>query len=425
MDRTTVLPSLVEWCRDAATPILSADGRLLDIAADTTGRLFRSIDAADIVFLGETNHFVHQKTQFRQLCLQSLALHWPLVIGEELSWSDGHRVSEFLAHGDDAALTRTATFSPRGQSGYQRADRDDSPQGILGRSAYPDQLMLAEHTRLYQALRAIGGISDYFGFDIYGPSSAYEDIDLSGTSALSLPQVFREGFPRVPQESLSAEVSRLERLVASLSGDDPVHADVLTHVLPLIDSLRYSALVRDAANYEATRPAMAYREDAMKRLVKRKLDQLQPGQKLVLMGHAFHLAKNDVHVEGPGIGPGGGEVSSLGHYLTQELGRRVTSLWMLYGQGIDSQPLTDLPQRSRYPEDSINRRLASLLPSAAMLPLTEAAREALTSVSLGHLYNQTARVALGNEADAIVFFPEVTPLQPRNPVGTQTRMAPT
>jgi hypothetical protein len=308
MDRTTVLPSLVEWCRDAATPILSADGRLLDIAADTTGRLFRSIDAADIVFLGETNHFVHQKTQFRQLCLQSLALHWPLVIGEELSWSDGHRVSEFLAHGDDAALTRTATFSPRGQSGYQRADRDDSPQGILGRSAYPDQLMLAEHTRLYQALRAIGGISDYFGFDIYGPSSAYEDIDLSGTSALSLPQVFREGFPHVPQESLSAEVSRLERLVASLSGDDPVHADVLTHVLPLIDSLRYSALVRDAANYEATRPAMAYREDAMKRLVKRKLDQLQPGQKLVLMGHAFHLAKNDVHVEGPGIGPGGGEV---------------------------------------------------------------------------------------------------------------------
>jgi erythromycin esterase-like protein len=69
-----------------------------------------SLDAAKILFLGETNHFVHEKTDFRLWYLRRLGRRRPLVVGEELSWSDGHDVSRYLQTGDEAHLGRAATF---------------------------------------------------------------------------------------------------------------------------------------------------------------------------------------------------------------------------------------------------------------------------------------------------------------------------
>jgi erythromycin esterase-like protein len=158
------------------------------------------------------------------------------------------------------------------------------------------------------------------------------------------------------------------------------------------------------------RPAMAFREETMKRRVKDVVDALPPGTTLVLMSHAFHLAKDDADIERQGVGPGGDRVPSLGQYIVQELGLPTRSVWMLYGGGEDAQPLIDLPRTANYPRRSLNARLKRHATAPVVLPVVPELRDHLTSVTIGHMYNNVVDVNLGAEADAIMFFPDVSPL---------------
>jgi len=48
--------------------------------------LHSALSNARVVFLGETNHFIHEKTDFRLWWLRNLAQHHRLVVGEELGF---------------------------------------------------------------------------------------------------------------------------------------------------------------------------------------------------------------------------------------------------------------------------------------------------------------------------------------------------
>lgn len=342
-------------------------------------------DDRRVVFLGETNHFVHEKVEFRLAWLHALARRRPLVVGEELGWCDGRRVEDYILRGDDAALSRVATF---GYTGHQRGDRDDSFHGVFGISPYPYAAMLAEHRRFYDALRATDGILGYFGFDMDSPGGAYDDLPATA------------GVSRVAGETISGEADRLEILLKDFD-DSLARQDIAA----LIESLRYTAMVQFAADYEATRPAMAYREESMKRRVQWQLQRLPKDALLVLLGHAFHLAKSDAGIERRGVGPGGGTTSSLGDYITHTLGEHPGVVWMIYGGGEDCQPLADLPRVADFPEDSLNAVLRRRFRQPAVLPVTNG------EVRIGHLYNQVVAVDLGAEADFLSFYPEVIPLQ--------------
>lgn len=358
-----------------------------------------------VVFLGETNHFVHQKVDFRTFWLSWLAGQRRLMIAEELGWSDGRRVASYLFQNDEAALDRVATF---GYLGHLRDDRDDAPRGVFSQTDYPSELMKAEHTRFYRGLRELaalqgslkGSIKGLVGIDIDSPGGGYEDL------AASAPELLGR-MDRVHGESLLEEAARLESLLAELGESNALGREDL---LCLVESLRYTDLVQQATDYEAVRPAMSYRESCMKRRVSVLLRDLPDDCTLVLMGHAFHLAKDDAGIEQQGVGPGGGLESSLGHAIVHELGEEPMAIWMLYGSGTDSQPLTDLPRKADYPADSINRRLASCSTRPVVLPVTNDVAPHLALTSVGHLYNLCVRVDLARQADAIMFFPEVTPL---------------
>lgn len=346
---------------------------------------------ARVVFLGETNHFVHEKVDFRLEWLKELSARRPLVIGEELGWCDARRVADYILRRDDTALDRIATF---GYEGYRRPDRDDTPKGIFGKSPYPYGLMRAEHQRFYEGLRELPGIVGYFGFDIDAPGGAYED----------LPAI--EGLARVPGETLINEADRLEALLPQF--DDALAQEDLRS---LIESLRYTDLVQYAETYEATRPAMAYREETMKRRVEWQLANLPEGALLVLMAHAFHLARRDAHIGKLGVGPGGDRVPSLGEHMARKEDDEVISIWMLYGEGEDAQPLADLPRRADYPTNTINRQLLARFSEPTVLTLDDRIRRQLADVPVGHMYNQVIPVDLGAEADAVMFFPHVAPLR--------------
>lgn len=371
-------------------------------------RLDAALGEAKVVFLGETNHFVHEKAEFRLWWLRRLAGRRPLVVGEEFSWSDGHHISRYLRTGDPAHLDQAATF---GGTGHRRADRDDQPTGVFKASygAYPTALFKAEQTRLYRGLRALPGIRRFFGFDIDAPGTGYPDVR---RHAHHDPSFWRR-LEQVPAESMADEADRLEHALTMLPDDD---SELRADLAATITSLRYTQMVNDAADYEAVRPAMAYREDVMKHHLDRELRLMADGDVLVLMAHAAHLAKDDAGIRGYGVGPGGNLVPSLGHHLVHDLGLRPYSIWMIYGGGTDSQPLPDLPNQATYPRDSLNA-LLGLHGPPLVVPTAPAASGVLAEpIGIGQMYNQVIPVHLPAQADALFFLPGVSPLRPARPL---------
>jgi hypothetical protein len=345
---------------------------------------------ARVVMLGETNHFVHEKVEFRLWWLRRLSARRRIVVGEELSWFDAQRVGRYLDDGDERHFDRMATF---GYQGDERSDRDDAPTGILAAShkVYPTALFKNEQVRFYRGLRELPNVAGFFGFDIGGHNAGY------GGRLL-----------RVPGESPGAELLRLERVRERVRaaregrGNDGMRADLDA----MIDSLRYTALANPAPTYDALRPALALREEAMKRRLAAQLAVLRDDEQLVLMAHAFHLAKDDSGIRGVGVGPGGGRVPSLGHHVAQELGLAPFTVWWLYGAGEDSQPFPDLPKTATYSADSLNARLAR-----RGMPMVLGTAGLSSEVGIGHMYNQVVPVNLSAEADAVFFQPRVSPLR--------------
>jgi erythromycin esterase-like protein len=155
---------------------------------------------------------------------------------------------------------------------------------------------------------------------------------------------------------------------------------------------------------------MALREDAMKRRLA-EIELLRgAGKKLVFMGHALHLVKDDMKLaaDPAGVGPGGGRTSSLGHHLVHEKGRRICSVWLTYGTGEDSQPFPELPRRAAFPTDTLNAVLSEF---AAPLFFRTDDPGFLEPVRIGHMYNAVVELPLGAQADAVLFLPRVTPLR--------------
>src|SRR5688572_23353182 len=66
--------------------------------------LDEAVAGADLVFLGELNHFVHEKSDFRLLLARYLLSRGFSRFAEELGWSDGRRIERYLATGDAAVL---------------------------------------------------------------------------------------------------------------------------------------------------------------------------------------------------------------------------------------------------------------------------------------------------------------------------------
>lgn len=377
------------------------------------------VTGADIFALGELNHFVHEKSDFRLFFARYLISRGWTNFAEELGRSDGVRVDRFYQTGDARELDRLPSF---GHRTHLREDRDDRPTGLFKRSfdSYPADLFRAEQGRFYRGLRqAAGGARiRHFGFDIDGlPGGSYEDIAARLVPFADDPRLaeFRSALARVPSENAIAEAKRIRgvhrhmlalRNIVGLETATQIGADLAA----LADSLDYIAATYAAETYDAVRPGMAMREDMMKRRFAEIRALCGTDKRLVLMAHAFHLAKNDTGIRSgtESVGPGGGSTPSLGHHLVQELGLRVASVWFVYGGGVDSQPFDDLPRQARYRRDTLNRALAAF--DTPLFFLTGNA-SFTQPWKIGHMYNAVIETPLAKQADAVFFLPSVSPLR--------------
>ncbi len=388
------------------------------------------------VYIGEPDHFIHEKYAYRLLMLTWLAAHGFTHVGEELGASDGMRIDRFIATGDQSQLERISVY---GYSGAIRSDRDDTPTGILRDSfgdAYPTAQFAAEQKRFARGLREIATRLEsrddaprlhFFGFDIDPlPGGGYEDLAeiLESAPPDTTVDRIRNALERVKGETIDAEIARLdeslklieasrERLAEILGAK---HLDALRRsATGLRDSFDYVRITYPAKTWDALNPGMAFRERYMHRQVDRRLAQMRPNEKLALMSHNMHLCRAPDAVAGSNAaaGPGGKTDPPLGAWLAARYPAEVFSIWMLIGHGTDAQPFPALSNKIREKQGTLNALLSDI-GECFLLPIDPAdqrARLLTEPIDITHDGNSGTRTSVARQADAIFFIREVTPLR--------------
>lgn len=365
-------------------------------------------------YIGESDHFIHEKYAYRLAMLKYLAERGFTRIGEELGASDGMRIERFVATGDESQLERVTTY---GYSGATRCDRDDTPTGILRQSfgdAYPTALFAAEQKRFAHGLRKIG--VHFFGFDIDPlPGGGYEDVAemLYSMPADAKIDRIRKALERVAGETIDQEIARLDDALRLIEAD---RFDALRHsVTCLRDSFHYVRITYPAKTFDALNPGMAFRERYMHRQVDRMLGQMRANEKLALMGHNMHLCRAPDAVAGSdaGAGPGGKTDPPLGAWLAARYPGEIFSVWMIIGRGRDSQAFPTLSNEIREKAGTLNALLGEI-GDCFLLPIDAAdsrARLLTENIEIMHDGNLGVRTALARQADAIFFVRDVAPLR--------------
>ena len=366
-------------------------------------------------YIGESDHFIHEKYAYRLAMLNYLAARGFTHVGEELGATDGMRIARYIETGGESQLERVSIF---GYSGATRTDRDDSPTGILRASfgdAYPTALFAAEQKRFARGLRKIG--VRFFGFDIDPlPGGGYEDLveilESMPTNA-KIDQI-RKALQRVEGETIDAEIERLDEVLGLLEAD---RFDALRYTATCLrDSFEYVRMTYPAKTFDALNPGMAFRERYMHRQVDRRLAQMRPNEKLALMSHNLHLcrAADAVASSDAAAGPGGKTDPPLGAWLAARYPAEVFSVWMLIGRGHDSQPFPTLSKIIREKSGTLNTLLGEI-GDCFVLPIDASdsrARLLTENIEIMHDGDGGVRTAIALQADAIFFVRDVTPLRP-------------
>jgi erythromycin esterase-like protein len=422
------------WARERAIHFDAASGQfdpamLSPLAPMLAGKRF--------AYIGEPDHFIHEKYGYRALMLRWLAAHGFTHIGEELGVADAGRTARFLRGGDPSYLERIATY---GYKGAARTDRDDSPIGILrDGGAYPTAELGAEQKRLAHAMRAICVAREsrgepplhYFGFDVDPPDTVgYEDAlaileHAAGDSTVA--RILGE-LNRVAGESIDDEVARLDGALATIQDNlqhleellGPADAAELWHgATCLRATLAFRRDIRTTATYEALNPPMAERERFMQREMNRAVREAGPEAKFVLMSHDLHLCRDLSAISrvDAGAGPGGKTDPPLGAYLAARHPGQVFTCWMLIGRGRDCHPFAGLPREIAIVPGTLNAVLAEV-GECFILPIDPAdprARLLASDVNVRWDGITGARLAVARQADAIFFVRDVTPLRVDEP----------
>jgi erythromycin esterase-like protein len=365
-------------------------------------------------YVGESDHFIHEKYPYRLAMLKYLAGRGFAQVGEELGASDGMRIARFIETGDESQLDRVTIY---GYSGASRTDRDDTPTGILRASfgdAYPTALFAAEQKRFAHGLRKIG--VRFFGFDIDPlPGGGYEDLaEILDSMPADAPVArIRNALQRVPGETIEQEIARLDDALKLIEADGP---DSLRHSATCLrDSFNYVRITYPAKTFDALNPGMAFRERHMHRQVDRMLGKMRADEKLALMSHNMHLcrAPDAIAHTDAGAGPGGKTDPPLGTWLAARCPTEIFSVWMLIGRGRDSQPFPTLSKEVKEKRGTLNALLGEI-GDRFILPIdtTDPRARLLTeNIEIMHDGNGGVRTTIARQADAIFFVRNVTPLQ--------------
>ena len=412
--------TFVAWAEDRAVVLDAKDWPNTDPSALEV--LDELIDEARVVFLGEPDHYIAEKYDYRLVMIRYLIERGYNYIGMEMGLSDGMRVDRYLETGDPAELNRVALYGYRGD---MRADRDDLPGSFaaFANREFSDAFIRAE-VEFLSMLRVVSeSLPDrlrWFGFDVdIYPGGGYADLGsvLAPYTADELIRQLETASSRVPGESRPEEIERLEALESYVSDRLPelvetIGADRAGQVRQILRNLVESLRFRDLAFREPFgqywAEGLAYREAAIiGRLDDGWLVQLPDDAKVILMGHNFHLSKEGINLSFGSVAEA--VPSPLPVSFGSGVADRVTarSIWMLYDHGTSANslldpPYFDVPSHS----DRIEHLLAGVAPVFVLPLVDDDPRSAWLDQDLNFVQNGDYGSGLLRMQADIVFFVE-------------------
>jgi erythromycin esterase-like protein len=274
-----------------------------------------------IVYLGVSDHWVHEKYDYRLILIRYLFAKGWHHIGMEMDYSDGERIDRYLDTGNATHLQGVALY---GYTGGRRDDRDDRPHGFPGmENPAFREAFVGEEYRFLAALRSLNETR---------PARTDPMVE----------EILRL-LNRVAGESRIQEAERLEKLAEFLAAK----SQGLEKVLGEVDARRLTRTVRRLAEAyrfcEAAKEGprtmkwlqgLRDREAAMTWLMDDILADLPSDAKVILMGHNLHLSKDSEEIT---IGPIGSPAPtmwvSVGTHLAERYPEEIYSMWMLYDHG--------------------------------------------------------------------------------------------
>ncbi len=395
----------LEWARERIVPISSLD----DPAAfdEVLEAMAPRLENARVVCLGEPDHFIDEKYPFRERFIEQLAPMGFVHIGMEMGRADGIRVQRYLETGDPAVLDQVGLYAA-----VKRRPPCDSMHGFVDRE-YAFARML-HRLRSQEPTSAV----QFFGFDIdVFPGPGFDDaigrLESAPNSELRNELIdqlrtLRRNFG--PPE----EIRELTAAIASNSGGQ-LPTDVREPLLLDLECLAASFTTRasimrhgfDSIPFET----FAEREEHMFTQFDARLEDLPDDERLILMGHNFHLAHDYQYASfAEENGAWLDMWPSIGAHVNNRLPDQMYVIWLVYDHGDHLASLTQRPANVDTLPGSIEHLLARLNEPAFFLPLAgDPGRPAfLDTPQLVRVNGERAVGVIGAMADAIVFVDAVS-----------------
>ena len=371
--------AFVDWARGAAIPIDTLDWKKVDLSG--LSQLDDVLKDKRIVYLGEGDHYIHEKFDYRMVLIHYLVGRGYRRIGMEMGRSDGKRIDDYLRTGDPAHLDRVAIF---GYDGDQRTDRDDDvPEFTKGRDPKVRDAMKSECFWFQHQLRELseslqdGTRLHWFGYDVsFRVGGAYADVAplLAPHGESPMIEKIEKMLARVRGETRLEESKRLlgvvrfleehRRELGSLLGE----ADFLElkrSVHCLADSLDMIDAMHPPRDPARRALALRTRELTMIRQMDEILAELPAGEKVILLGHNMHLSKRSEAISYAAARMW----RSVGTHLHDKHPGEIYAIWLVFNRGRHVSPYAALGvQEVRSRPGSVEQVLTAV-GSRFLLPL--------------------------------------------------------
>lgn len=409
----------VDWVREAALPLEGLDWETVDLSALES--LDQALEGKRIVYLGEPDHFIREKMDYRLILIRFLHARGWRYVGMEQGRSDGMRIDRYLETGDEALLERVAIF---GYEGFLREDRDDRVPGWTGgKNADMRQNAVDEARWFVRTMRRFNeGLASpqerlrYFGFDVsMKPGGSWFDARelLEPHRADPLAAELWKCLERVAGESRQEEAERLDALARHIDERSEElerllgayeQRELRRSIVCLAEGLRFVDGFIGPYDQDSKHATLARREESMQRQMDELLEQWGPEAKVILMGHDLHLSRESGKLEWEGrtMWP------SIGTHLAHTRPGEVFAVWMLFERGVHGSPMADEPfRRVRSRLHDVERLLGKagdlyVLPLRGPDPRSSFLDEPRDLLVGGF----RPRCALNEQADAVFFVKE-------------------
>lgn len=344
-----------------------------------------------VVFLGEPDHYIHEKYEMRLAFLRRLFARGWRRIGMEMGPSDGAHIDAYLDNGDESELDRIGIYRTAGVKTARSGILKGLPPDAKAAFVAAEKSFARELRKMSEARPSGTRRLRWFGFDV--------DTDPLNAS--------EEMAARLPPGDLRSILERAASTAPAVLADELREAAKgRLDVLALADSWRFAAVAFHDPSTAALLQAYAERERTMYRALDAALTEPGP---IVLMGHNMHLTKASGSVRFSSTAQHVGQSwRTLGTYVTERLAHDTFGIFLLvdHGQHFDVACESGACEFASK-QDMVEHQLARVGPRFT-LPLRDAPPPLAGDVN----WQQNGRYASGNleeQADLVYFVAEGTP----------------